>query len=260
MLSILKKSSFLKAVFFAALLLTLPIGCKPSQEQMEKAVGEYLKKNPKVVADALKSSRPQRAPELPLEERIKKAINVPLNNAPVKGAENAPITIVEFSEFQCPFCKRVNPTIDQVLKDYPGKVRVAFRHNPLSFHQNAMSAAKASLAANEQGKFWEMHDGLFGNQQGLDEAGITKIAKEIGLDMKKFEADWKSTKYDAQIQEDIKFAQTNQATGTPSFFVNGVFLRGAQPVAAFKQVIDKLLESKEGKPASSKTEEKTPVS
>ncbi len=219
----------------------MPLGCGPSQQDLEKAVGDYLKNNPKVIQEALRSQRPQRAPELPLEERIKKAINVPLNNAPTKGPENAQITIVEFSDFQCPFCGRVNPTLAQVMKDYDGKVRVAFRQHPLPFHKDAMSAAKASLAAAEQGKFWEMHDKLFENQKDLSEANIQKIAKEIGLNVKKFEAAWKSDKFNAQIEEDIKFAQTNQATGTPAFFINGVFLKGAQPVTGFKEVIDKLL-------------------
>jgi protein-disulfide isomerase len=215
--------------------------CGPSQADLDKAIGEYIKKNPKVIQDAVRASRPQPQPQLSLDERIKKAIDVPLNNAPTKGAENAKITIVEFSDFQCPFCGRVNPTIAQVLKDYEGKVRVAFRQHPLPFHKDAMSAAKASLAANEQGKFWEMHDKLFENQKDLSDDNIRKLAKEIGLNMKKFEDSWKSDKFNAQIEEDIKFAQTNQATGTPSFFINGVFLKGAQPIGGFKEVIDKLL-------------------
>ena len=222
-------------------LATLPLACGPTPQDLEKAVGDYLQKNPKVIQDAMRAQRPQRAPEPPLEERIKNAIKVPIDDAPVKGSANAPVTIVEFSDFQCPFCSRVEPTLKQVEQDYPGKVKIAFRQNPLPFHQNAMSAAKASLAAKEQGKFWEMHEALFANQKDLSDDAIRKLAKDIGLNVSKFESDWKSDKFNAQIEADIKFAQQNGASGTPSFFINGVSLKGAQPYPKFKEVIDKLL-------------------
>jgi len=214
---------------------------------MEKAIGDYFAKNPpalqKALQDAMKAQRPQRPPELPLEEKIKRAIKVDVGNAPTKGPENAPVTIVEFSDFQCPFCSRVVPTVKQILDEYPGKVRFAFRNNPLPFHQNAASAAKAALAAKEQGKFWEMHDALFENQKDLSDDGIRKIAKQVGLNMAKFEKDWKSNKYDDEIAKDIDFARQNGATGTPAFFINGVLVTGAQPIQGFKVVIDKLLEA-----------------
>jgi Protein-disulfide isomerase len=222
--------------------------CGPSQADLDKAIGDYLAKNPqalqKPIQEALKKQMPQRRPEVPLEERIKNAVKVDIGNAPTKGPENAAITIVEFSDFQCPFCKRVLPNVDQVMKSNEGKVRLAFRQHPLSFHQNAMSAAKASLAAKDQGKFWEMHDALFENQQDLSDEGVKKAAQKAGLNMAKFEKDWKSDKYQAQIDEDIKFATANGATGTPAFFINGVLLSGAQPPPAFQAVIDKLQEQK----------------
>ena len=242
------KKHLRSVVGFLALILLLPLAaCGPSQADLEKAVGNYIQKNPqalqKAIQEAMKAQRPQRPPEVPLEERIKNAIKVPINNAPVKGSPNAPVTLVIFSDFQCPFCKRVLPTLGQIEKEYSGKVKMAFRNNPLPFHPNAMPAAKAAMAANEQGKFWQMHDALFANQQDLSEAGILKAAKEAGLDMTKFQKDWKSNKYDAQIQADIDFAKQNGASGTPSFFINGVAVRGAQPFPAFKVVIDKLLGS-----------------
>lgn len=220
------------------------LGCGPSQQDIEKAVGDYLQKNPQVIQKAAQAQRPQRPPELPLEERIKRAIPVDLNNAPTQGPENAPITIVEFSDFQCPFCSRVGPTIKQLQKDYAGKIRIAFRQNPLPFHQNAKSAAKAALAAHEQGKFWEMHDLLFENQKDLSDETIRKLAKQIRLDMGRFEKAWKSTRFDAQIETDMSFAKSNQATGTPAFFINGVLISGAQPIDSFKTVIDKLMATK----------------
>lgn len=238
------KSRFSRFAVSILALGLLPAACGPSSQDLEKAVGDYLQKNPKVIQDALRAQRPQRPPEPPLEERIKAAIQVPLNNAPTKGSENAPVTIVEFSDFQCPFCSRVVPTLKQIEQEYGDKVRVAFRQNPLPFHKDAMPAAKAALAAHEQGKFWEMHDALFANQKDLSEDNIRKLAKEVGLNMSKFEASWKSDKFNAQIEEDIKFAQQNGASGTPSFFINGVSLKGAQPYPKFKELIDKLLEAK----------------
>lgn len=124
---------------------------------------------------------------------------------------------------------------------YKGKIRLAYRQNPLPFHPFASSAAKASLAAQDQGKFWEMYEALFANQKDLSDDGIRKIAQGVGLNMARFEKDWKSDKYDARIVEDINFAKNNQAGGTPAFFINGVLVSGAQPFENFKVVIDKLL-------------------
>ena len=114
-------------------------------------------------------------------------VRVPLEG-PMKGPADAKVTIVEFSDFQCPFCSRVVPTVDKIMKDYPKQVRLFFRHNPLPFHNNAPLAAEAAVAAEAQGKFWEMHDKMFANQQALDRAGLEKDAQEIGLDMNKFKS------------------------------------------------------------------------
>src|SRR5204863_6117460 len=130
----LKKEKFVKIfklrfplrALFSVMLVSLlaPLGCGPSQKDLEKAVGDYLQKNPKVIQDAVKSSRPQPPPQLSLDQRIKQAIKVPTEGSPSKGPANAPVTIVEFSDFQCPFCSRVVPTMQEVMKDYDGKVRM----------------------------------------------------------------------------------------------------------------------------------------
>jgi len=240
--------SWLALLFVFLITPVFMMGCQANDAALEGAIKKYLENNPKVIqaeVDKVLKARGIRGrpPQLSIDDLIKKAIKVGLNNAPTMGPDDAAITIVEFSDFQCPFCNRVVPTMKQVLKAYPGKVRVAFRQHPLPFHKNAMSAAKASLAAHEQGKFWEFHDKLFENQRNLDEANIKKMAKDLGLDVAKFEKSWKSTKFDAQIQEDMKWARANQASGTPAFFVNGVYVKGAKPFGYFKQVIDKLLEA-----------------
>jgi len=194
-----------------------------------------------------KCPSPQAAgrPEAPsLEERMKNPVKVDVGSAPTRGPSGAPITIVEFSDFQCPFCKRAVSTLEQLMKEYDGKIRWAFRHHPLPFHSMALSAAKASLAANEQGKFWEMHDRLMENQANLSDETIRKIAKEIGLNMNKFEKAWNSDRFKPQIEEDIRFAEANGATGTPTFYINGVIVKGAQPIDSFRAVIDVLLKRK----------------
>jgi protein-disulfide isomerase len=163
---------------------------------------------------------------------------VDVGNAPARGPKNAPITVVLFSDFQCPFCGRVEPSIAELEKAYPGKVRVAWKNFPLSFHNNAKPAAEAALAANEQGKFWEMHDVLFKNQQALGAADLEKYAKEIGLNMDKFKAAMDSHKFAAQIENDTKQGSELGVSGTPAAFVNGQLVSGAQPVDAFKKIVD----------------------
>jgi len=167
--------------------------------------------------------------------------NVAVGSAPVKGSPNAPVTIVEFSDFQCPFCSRAVPTLKQIETEYPGKVRVAFKNQPLPFHQHARLAAEAAMAANEQGKFWEYHDKLFANQQALDRSSLERYAQEVGLEMGRFRAALDSNKFDAQISADSAEGTRLGASGTPTFFINGRQLVGAQPCASFKQIIDEEL-------------------
>jgi len=159
-----------------------------------------------------------------------------------KGAANAPITIVEFMDFQCPFCGRATDTIDQVFKEYLGQVRFYVRHSPLPFHPDAPRAAEAVLAAEEQGKFWEMHDKLVGSQRNLTREDLENYAREIGLDIGKFTKALDMQAHKARIDQDIALAEKLNARGTPTFFVNGRKISGAQPFEAFKAVIDEELE------------------
>src|SRR4051812_8487644 len=124
------------------------------------------------------------------------------------------------------------------MEKYPKDVRIAFRHQPLPFHNHAMEAAEASMAANAQGKFWQMHDKLFANQQKLERADLDGYAKEIGLDMAKFKADMDGHKYKDQIDADSKHGTAVGASGTPTLFVNGRQIVGAQPFSAFQPMID----------------------
>jgi len=166
---------------------------------------------------------------------------VPVGSSPVKGPSDALVTIVEFSDFQCPFCGRVEPTIKQIHETYGKDVRVAFKQNPLPFHQNAGPAAEAALEARDQGKFWEMHEKLFTNQQALEKDKLEEYAKDLGLNVAKFKTSLETNKHKAEIDADHKLARDLGASGTPSFFINGRSLRGAQPFEAFKAVIDEEL-------------------
>ena len=160
---------------------------------------------------------------------------------PVRGNPKAPVTIVLFSDFQCPFCARVGPTLDEAQRAYGDKVRIVWKHQPLSFHPNALPAAKAAEAAREQGKFWQMHDRLFSSQRELSDASYERIAKELGLDLSRFEAALRSPRGQARIEDDQRLAARIGAQATPTMFVNGEKIEGAVPFATLKAVIDRKL-------------------
>jgi protein-disulfide isomerase len=163
---------------------------------------------------------------------------------PQRGPDDALVTIVEFSDFQCPFCGRVEPTLKQVREKYGDEVRIVWMNNPLPFHTNAKPAATAALEAYAQKGdkgFWAMHDKMFANQKELTTENLEKWAKELGLNMAKFKKALAQNKYDKKIQEQQNLANTLGARGTPSFFVNGRNLRGAQPLASFTVLIDEEL-------------------
>jgi protein-disulfide isomerase len=176
-------------------------------------------------------------------ENVKSAGSLPeakveIGSAPVLGPRNAPVTVVEWSDFQCPFCGRVEPTLEQLRDEYKGKIRLAWKNQPLPFHPNAMPAAEAAMAANEQGKFWEFHDALFKRQNELGPALYDDVAKQIGLDLSRFHASIEAHKHAAQIHADMAAGTAVGADGTPTFFINGKKLVGALPIDSFKQVID----------------------
>ncbi len=159
-----------------------------------------------------------------------------------RGPQDAPVTIVEFSDFQCPYCARGENSITQVLEKYGDKVRVVYRDYPLSFHKNAEISAMASECAEEQGKFWEMHGAMFANQQKLAAPDLIETAAGIGLNREEFKACLESGKYRAEVQKDFQEGASYGVTGTPAFFINGVMLSGAQPPEAFYKIIDRELD------------------
>jgi protein-disulfide isomerase len=218
------------------LLAFLAAGC------VSRAEIEEIKKNQEKILAKL--DQMGRAPGGPAAQQAPrgpdpaKVYSVPVADEPAKGSKNAWVTVVEWSDFQCPFCSRVVPTIKQMIDTYGDDVRIVFKHNPLGFHQRAKPAAMAAECAHEQGKFWQMHDVLFENNRALEDANLDEYAKKIGLDMGRFKSCYTSNKHAARIDAQQREGMTLGARGTPAFFINGKFLSGAQPFERFKEVID----------------------
>lgn len=169
------------------------------------------------------------------------AITARADDDPVLGSKDAPVEIIEFSDFQCPFCgKFFSETLPLLKQKYigSGKAKIVFRDFPLGFHQFAQKASEASECADEQGKYWEMHDKIFENQGSLDTASLKKYAQEIGLDAVKFNACLDSGKFASEVQKDLADGQSYGVSGTPSFFINGITVVGAQPFSVFEQIIE----------------------
>jgi protein-disulfide isomerase len=165
-------------------------------------------------------------------------------DSPARGPANAPIELIEFSDFQCPFCMRANPAVQQVLTTYGDRVHFVYRHYPLPNHPNARPAAEAAACAAEQGKFWPYYDRLFANQSRLAAADLKQHAADVGLDTGKFTACFDTHQFKSVVDADMRAGEEAGVNGTPAFFINGRMLSGAQPFEAFKRIIDEELELK----------------
>ena len=207
-----------------------PIRSFLTQERMQAAREKYI--------GELRSKTAVRVMLDPPRQKVAMAAN-----SPTRGPANAPIQIVEFSDFQCPFCFRVGPSLKQVFDKYGDRVHLVYREYPLPNHPHARGASEAGLCANEQGKFWAFHDRLFANQQKLSPNDLKQHATDLGLDGAKFNACVDSHKYADQVEADIEAANNAGVNGTPAFFINGRALSGAQPFDEFKRIIDEELAS-----------------
>lgn len=183
-----------------------------------------------------------------LQERklLDDPVKIPVAGAPSVGPQSAPITIVEFSDFQCPYCAAAIPEIHALLKAYPSAVKLIFKQYPLEFHPHADLAAAAAVAAQKQGKFWEMHDALFLHHDDLSRANILALARQNGLNMNRFEADLDSTAVRESVLRDMQDGDHAGVEGTPTLFINGQRYNGAIALNALKPVFDSEL-----KPATS---------
>jgi protein-disulfide isomerase len=201
-----------------------PIRAYLTQQRMEDAREAYVQ--------TLKAKTPVRVMLEP--PRIK----VASTSAPAKGPAGAPVEIVEFSDFQCPYCLRAHATIDQVLAAYGDRIRFVYRHFPLPSHPNARPAAEASACAAEQDKFWPYHDRLFAQPSKLSDGDLKQHAAELGLDTARFNACLDSHKYKSVVDADMKEGDEAGVNATPTFFINGRVVSGALPFDSFKRIID----------------------
>lgn len=196
----------------------------PGYEKLQKQVLARLDRieaNQKNMAKAFQPAAPQR----PTVD-FSKVYNLPIGSSAVKGKKDARVTVVVFSDYQCPYCARLEPTLNQVFAAYPNDVKIVFKDFPLSFHQQAKNCAKAARAAGEQGKFWEMHDLIFENNSRLNDNLYKELAAKLQLNEAKFLADFNSNKYDNLIQQDIILGQNSGVGGTPTLFLNGKRMQG----------------------------------
>ncbi|MHA7838847.1 MAG: DsbA family protein [bacterium] len=207
-------------------------------EQLEQ-VAEAFQERPANGARAAARPTPPARPRRPDPAQ---RYEVEVGEAPVRGEAEAAVTIVEWSDFQCPFCSRAGPTLAQIEQEYGDDVRIVFKHLPLSIHPQAEAAHAAAEAAHRQGRFWQMHDRIFANQRDLSPSTLERYAREIGLDMERYARDLESDAIRERIEADKAQARELGVTGTPAFFINGRFISGAQPFASFKRVIDDVLE------------------
>jgi len=186
--------------------------------------------------------RPAVAPSRPRPPPDATVYRLPVEDSPARGSADALVTLVEFSDYQCPYCRQANATVSQVEKKYAGKLRLVMKQFPLvSMHPQAMPAARAAVAAGMQGRYWEMHDRLFSSPQ-LDPDTLERYAREIGLDVDRWKRDQADPKVAAIIQRDMDLATNVNVSGTPAFFVNGRRLPGgAAPLDAFSSLVDEEL-------------------
>ncbi|MDC1175707.1 DsbA family protein, partial [Bacteriovoracaceae bacterium] len=234
----------------------------------DKAAKEFAKKN-NIPAESLNDALMGRIKDHLLKEEKKKAVDVWLSKqmaknpvevylkkptppifevnvdgSPSLGPKDAKVTIVEFSDFQCPFCKKGADVLHALKKKYGNKVRFVFKNFPLPFHNHAQKAAEAGMCAFEQSEkaFWFFHDEMFANQNNLNKEGLLSMAKKGKLNEKKFADCLNSGKYTKKVNEDMKQGKDVSVKSTPTFFVNGMMVAGAQDIEFFSELIDEQLE------------------
>ena len=193
-------------------------------------------KNENEAIEAAKASKWAKGPRRP--KLLEDAVKIPTAGSPVRGAEGAAVTLVEFSDFQCPYCFEAMAKLNAVLNAYRGKVKLIFKEFPLETHSQAALAADAAIAAHSQGKFWEMHDALFAHRRDLSRSAILSLARDLGLDMKRFQSDLDSAETKKTVAKDVQDGDRAGVEGTPSVYIDGQQYNGNLDLAAIGKVID----------------------
>lgn len=243
-------SPLIRTVLGLALLLAVPAAAlaaepAPGTQQLEEIVKRVIRENPKLLYDTITQYHRElqvRQRQQQLESSFNNRIaDQPAPHNPVKGPENAVVTIITYTDFECPYCARGAQTVEEILALYPETTRLVFKNLPLNSHENAIPAARAALAAHRQGKFWGYHDLLFQNSGQLSDERLVALAGELGLDVARFDRDRHSDEIAAEVEADRKQAAAHNIGSTPTFVINGVVVTGAQPLPEFQRVIDRLL-------------------
>ncbi|MBK23100.1 MAG: hypothetical protein CME70_03760 [Halobacteriovorax sp.] len=212
-----------------------------NDQMTERIKGFLLREKKKEAIDEWVKTQTAKSPvEVYLAKPTRPVFDVQAGDAPFMGAADAKVTIVEFSDFQCPFCAKGADIVNEIKKKYGKKVKVAFKNYPLPFHNHAQKAAEAGLCVYEQdkAKFWGMHDAMFADQAGLAEEGLKAKVGKLGLDVSKFTQCLNSGKYAAKVKADMEEGKKIGVKSTPTFFVNGMMVNGAHPINVFSELID----------------------
>jgi protein-disulfide isomerase len=216
------------------------------ESRIREIVLQVIRENPELIQKTLNNyTRTKRieGQKRQLEAGFNNRItDIKVGSSPTRGPKDADITIFAFQDFECPYSQRGAQTLEPLLKQYTGKTRLVFKNKPQTFHKQAAAAAKAALAAHEQGRFWEYHDLLFKNYTTLGDEVFVKLAGELNLDIERFNKDRNSKTVEDRLNADIAEAEKHNFRGTPTFVMNGVVVAGAQPQPYFNNVIKRLLE------------------
>ncbi len=207
-----------------------------SYDEVKDQLAAFMKRNRQAMVRGELIARLKQ--DAPVQMKLEPPrVEIDLEDAPVMGSADADVVIVEFSDYQCPFCKRVRPTIWRLLDEHEGKVGYIFMDFPLSFHRDAQKAHEAAHCAGEQGKYFDFNKKLFTNQKAMKVDDLKKYAKELGLDTKQFNACLDEGKYKDRVGEFMQRGVNAGVSGTPAFFINGIMLSGAQPYDAFEEIV-----------------------
>jgi len=218
-------------------------------DQLKDRIRTYMKeqKRDKLI-EAHIAKLTKRAPVEVYFKKPRLKIDVNIADSASWGSKDSKVKIIEFSDFQCPFCARAAETVSLLKRKYGNKVEFAFKHFPLPMHREARPASEASLCINEQStsKFWKFHDVIFKNQNKLDDASLEKYAKQVGANIKKYNECYKAKKFAGAVQKDIAAGEKIGVRSTPTFFINGQILSGAVPIDQFEEIIDEELQMAKG--------------
>jgi protein-disulfide isomerase len=228
-------------------MLTWPVSSRADTPDLEQKVLQIIRNHPEILIQSIQTYQREKAGKQQQErqaflERMKTNPQSVIGQSPIKGSPQSKIILIEFSDFQCPYCAQAQEPIRQFIEKHENDVALIYKNIPLTaLHPNAMSAAKAAWAAGQQGKFWQYHDALFSHQDKLGEALYLSIAQELGIDINQFNHDRHSSSADAFIKKDTDLAESMGIPGTPFIIMNGEVLNGQVQAASLDKLLEKIL-------------------